>query len=119
MTVVDIAQYAAGILLLAGAGFGALAGFGLLRLPDLYTRMHAASKAGAVGSGFILLAVALAGFDGPVALRAFLGILFILLTTPLAAHLLARAAFQAGIRPAANTNLSEMPEVARSTSDLL
>lgn len=119
MTIVDLVQYTAGFLLLAGATFGALAGLGMLRLPDLYTRMHAASKAGAVGSGFILLAVALAGFDGPVALRALLGILFVLLTTPLAAHLLARAAYQAGVMPSPNTNLSEMPEVPSSTTDPL
>lgn len=115
MTFVDLVQYAAGVLLLAGAAFGALAGFGMLRLPDLYTRMHAASKAGAVGAGFILLAVALASFDGSVALRALLGIIFVLLTTPLAAHLLARAAFHAGVMPSPNTNLTEMPEVAKST----
>ncbi|HEV7276108.1 MAG TPA: monovalent cation/H(+) antiporter subunit G [Devosiaceae bacterium] len=119
MTVVDIVQYAAGVLLLAGAAFGALAGFGMLRLPDLYTRMHAASKAGAVGAGFVLLAVALASFDGAVALRALLGILFVLLTTPLAAHLLARAAFHAGVMPSPNTNLSEMPEVPPSTTGSL
>ena len=116
MTLVDVVQYAAGVLVMAGALFGALAGLGVLRLPDLYTRMHAASKAGAVGAGFILLAVALAGFDGPVALRAILGILFVLLTTPIAAHLLARAAFHAGVMPSANTNFNEMKEVKQSTA---
>lgn len=116
MILVDVVQYVAGVLLLAGALFGALAGVGVLRLPDLYTRMHAASKAGAVGAGFILLAVALAGFDGPVALRAILGILFVLLTTPIGAHLLARAAFHAGVMPSANTNFNEMKEVKQSTS---
>lgn len=119
MTYVDFVQYAAGVLLIAGSLFGALAGLGVLRLPDLYTRMHAASKAGAVGAGFILLAVALAGFDGPVALRATLGILFLLLTTPIAAHLLARAAFHVGVLPSANTNFNEMQEVGQSTPSQL
>ncbi|WP_193336540.1 monovalent cation/H(+) antiporter subunit G [Devosia beringensis] len=77
-------------VLLLGASFALLAAIGVLRLPDLYTRMHAASKAGAVGGGLILLAVALISFDGAVALRAILGTGFLLLTTPVSAHLLAR-----------------------------
>ena len=76
--------------LLLGAAFALLAAIGVLRLPDLYTRMHAASKAGAVGGGMILLAVALISQDGAVALRAILGTGFLLLTTPVSAHLLAR-----------------------------
>jgi multicomponent Na+:H+ antiporter subunit G len=108
--IIQIAQYAAAFLLLVGSLFSLIAGIGMLRLPDLYTRMHAASKAGAVGAGLILLAVAIISLQGPVALRAILGILFLLLTTPVAAHLLARAAYRAGLRPSSNTTLDEMKE---------
>lgn len=90
----DILIYAGCIFLLLGAGFSLIAAVGVLRLPDLYTRMHAASKAGAVGGGLILLAVALVCFDAGVALRAVIGVVFLLLTTPLAAHLLARASYR-------------------------
>ena len=48
--------------MLVGAVFTLLAAIGIVRLPDLYTRMHAASKAGSVGAGFILIAVALGVF---------------------------------------------------------
>src|SRR5690606_23261435 len=61
--IADISLFAGGTLLLVGALFVLLATIGVLRLPDLYTRMHAASKAGAVGGGFILLAVALISLD--------------------------------------------------------
>jgi len=88
--IADIATYLGCAFLLLGAAFALLAAIGVLRLPDLYTRMHAASKAGAVGGGMILLAVALISFDGAVALRAILGTGFLLLTTPVSAHLLAR-----------------------------
>ena len=81
-------------LLLAGALFGLLAAIGVLRLPDLASRAHAASKAGVVGGGLVLLAVVLAAFDGAIALRAILGMVFLLLTTPLAAHLLIRAGYR-------------------------
>jgi multicomponent Na+:H+ antiporter subunit G len=114
MIVPELMRYLAAFLVVAGALFGALAGLGVLRLPDFYTRMHSASKAGAVGAGFILLAVALSSFDGAVALRAILGILFVLLTTPLSAHLLARAAYQVGVSPSENTSLNEMEEAAQN-----
>jgi multicomponent Na+:H+ antiporter subunit G len=79
--------------LVAGAVFVLLATIGVLRFPDLLTRMHSASKAGAVGGGLILLAVGLLSFDASVATRAIIGIGFLLLTTPLSAHLLARIAY--------------------------
>lgn len=88
--IADFVTYLGCALLILGAGFALLAAIGVLRLPDLYTRMHAASKAGAVGGSLILLAVALTSYDGAVALRAILGTGFLLLTTPVSAHLLAR-----------------------------
>lgn len=81
-------------VLLMGAAFCVVAAIGVVRLPDLLSRMHAASKAGAVGGGLVLLAVALLSFDAAIALRAIVGIVFILITTPLAAHLLARASYR-------------------------
>lgn len=88
-----------GVLALVGSCFVLAAGIGLLRLPDLFSRMHAASKAGALGSGLVLLAVAFGSGDGAVTLRALAGIVFVLVTTPVAAHLLAKAALDAGQRP--------------------
>jgi multicomponent Na+:H+ antiporter subunit G len=107
MSVLSVLQYVAGLCVVAGGVFSLLAAVGMLRLPDLYTRMHAASKAGVVGAGLVLLAVAIVSLDVAVALRAVLGILFLLLTTPVAAHLLARATYQAGIRPVGDTNISD------------
>lgn len=93
--IADIAIYAGCVLLLLGALFSLIAAIGVLRLPDLYTRMHAASKAGAVGGGLVLLAVAFVSFDVGVSLRAIIGLMFLLLTTPVGAHLLARASYRA------------------------
>lgn len=95
----EIVAYFTGILVLLGAFFSLLAAVGILRLPDLFTRMHAASKAGTLGSGLMLVAIACIAFDGPVILRALVGFLFLLLTAPVSAHLLARAAFCAGYKP--------------------
>jgi multicomponent Na+:H+ antiporter subunit G len=91
---IDILRILAAAGVVAGSVFGLLAAVGLLRFPDLYTRLHAASKAGVVGAGLILVALAIISLDWATALRATIAILFLLLTTPLAAHLLARAGYK-------------------------
>lgn len=106
--IVEAAQYLAAILVLVGAGFSLLAAVGLLRLPDLYTRLHAASKAGVLGAGLILLAVAVVSFDAPIVLRALLGVIFLLLATPVSAHLLARAAYRSGESPDSSTTIDDL-----------
>jgi len=90
----DIVIYVGSAMLLLGSLFGLLAAIGVLRLPDLATRAHAASKAGVIGAGLALFTVALVAFDAVIALRALLGITFLLITTPLAAHLLVRAGYR-------------------------
>ncbi|WP_244441460.1 MULTISPECIES: monovalent cation/H(+) antiporter subunit G [Rhizobium] len=85
-------------LLLSGALFSLIAAIGIVRLPDLYSRMHAASKAGTVGSGLLLLAVGIHSQDMSILARAMAGFVFFVLTAPIAAHLLARAAHKAGHR---------------------
>jgi multicomponent Na+:H+ antiporter subunit G len=106
MDVINIAA-AAGILI--GAVFGLLASIGIVRFPDLFTRLHAAAKAGVVGAGFILLALALVSLDIAVILRAMIAILFLLLTTPISAHLLARTSYKAGVKPGDLTKTDEIP----------
>jgi len=91
-------DYVAGILIVIGALFTLTASIGLLRLPDLYTRMHAASKAGTLGSCVVLIALAVQAHDFAIATRALAGVAFFLLTAPISAHLLAKAAHSAGYR---------------------
>ena len=83
-------------MMVAGSLFSLVASIGLVRFPDLYTRMHSASKAGTVGSGLLLLAVGIHSGDLATFGRACAGIVFFILTAPVAAHLLARAAHKAG-----------------------
>lgn len=86
------------VLLVSGALFSLTAAIGINRLPDIYTRMHAASKAGTVGSGLLLLAVGLHSQELPVLARAIAGFLFVVLTAPVSAHLLAKASHRVGYR---------------------
>lgn len=111
--ILDLLAYLASALLVAGGAFSLIAALGLLRFPDLYTRMHAASKAGTVGAGFILLGVALVSANLAVGLRAIAGIAFLALTAPVAAHLLARAAYQVGYRSAKPMTIDELHQESR------
>ena len=85
------------ILFLVGTFFMLLAGVGLLRMPDLFLRMSAATKASTLGAGFILLAAALYFEDLGSTSRALATIAFIFLTAPVAAHRIGRAAFFDGV----------------------
>lgn len=86
----------ADFLLLLGALFVLVAAVGLLRLPDLLMRMHAATKAGTLGAGLCLIAVAVAMPDPSVVARALATLIFLLMTAPIAAHVIAHAAYHAG-----------------------
>jgi monovalent cation/proton antiporter MnhG/PhaG subunit len=86
----------AALLLVAGASVVALAALGVARLPDPFSRMHAAAKAGVAGAGLLLLGAGLAfGTTGAI-LTAAAAVVFLVLTAPLASHALGRAAYVAG-----------------------
>jgi len=86
------------LFLVAGAALCLLAAVGVLRLPDFFMRMHAATKAGVVGSGLILVGVGFADMAAGTWIKVSLAILFLLLTTPIAGHMLGRAAYVGGAR---------------------
>lgn len=87
------------VALLSGAGFVLIGGIGMLRLPDLYTRMHAASLTDSLGTLLVLLGIMLqAGFSLASFKLAAIA-LFLLLTGPTATYALANAALLSGYRP--------------------
>ena len=86
------------ILFAAGCVFFTFVGaVGVLRLPDVYTRAHAASKADTLGAGFGLLAVVVTFGAGVESVKAGLLLAFVYYTNPTAAHALARAAYRNGV----------------------
>jgi multicomponent Na+:H+ antiporter subunit G len=98
------------ILIFAGGGslFVLLAAIGLLRMPDLFTRMHPSSKAATLGTVLILIGTALYFEDGAIAVRAVLICLFLFLTAPVASHIIARAGFLSGVPLAEETAIDEL-----------
>jgi len=95
-SIVDVLSWAS---LLAGSFFYAVGMMGLLRMPDLFTRLHAFSVAETLGVGFLILGMVLqAGFSlVTVKLLFILGV--IVVTAPVASHALARAALHDGEKP--------------------
>lgn len=89
---------AAGLLFLGGA-FTLIAGIGIFRMPDVFIRMHASTKVGTLGSGLIMAGVAVYFQDPLVVFKVVLVVLFLLLTAPIGAHMIGRAALRIGIVP--------------------
>ncbi|WP_243454253.1 monovalent cation/H(+) antiporter subunit G [Oceanisphaera pacifica] len=87
------------IFLLLGAFLMLLSGVGIIRMPDLLTRMHATSKAGALGIGLMTCGfVVFYHDDFSLIVRALAMIMFVIVTAPVAAHVLARAGYFVGIK---------------------
>lgn len=105
-----------GLLFLLGGVFSFFAAVGVLRLPDVFTRMHASTKAGTLGTSFILAGAAVHFQDLTITAKVVLAILFILLTAPIAGHMIGRAAQRTGVpmwtgRKTAETGEAEVHEV--------
>lgn len=98
------------VLLLTGATFVLIAAVGIVRMPDVYQRLQAESIAVSFGSAGILIAVAIFFNDIRLATRAILGIAFLALTIPIAAQMIARAAYLTGVQPWERTVADELRE---------
>ncbi|MBX0285678.1 monovalent cation/H(+) antiporter subunit G [Haloarcula salinisoli] len=92
-------EWAIVVLALLGAFFGAVAAIGIIRMPDIYTRAHAASKSDTLGAVLTIAAVALALESGLSTVKAAFLVIFMFITNPTAAHAIARAAEDQGIEP--------------------
>ncbi len=94
-----ILDYASWLLLSFGGLFVFIGGVGVLRMPDLYTRMHAASLTDTMGSVLIISGVVLQAGVSFAAVKLFAILIFLLLTGPTATNALASAAILSGHRP--------------------
>lgn len=92
----DIASW---LLLIAGGIFVFIGGIGALRMPDFYTRMHAASLTDTLGTILILVGIILQAGLSLAAIKLAAIMLFLLLTCPTAAYALANAARLSGLKP--------------------
>jgi multicomponent Na+:H+ antiporter subunit G len=90
-------EWTAAVLLLLGSLLMLLSAVGLLRMPDMYNRLSAASKATSLGAIFLLGGFAVVQPDISVIGRVLATVFFVLVTVPVAAHAIARAGYRAGV----------------------
>src|SRR3954463_16530378 len=105
-------------LVIAGATLALLAGVGVVRMPDVFTRMQASTKASTLGLGCLLAAVALRNPALSFVVRAASIGAFMLLTTAVAAHVIARAAARSGAPIWKGTLVDERPRRGRGQDPL-
>ncbi|MEE4311580.1 MAG: monovalent cation/H(+) antiporter subunit G [candidate division KSB1 bacterium] len=103
-------EIVASIFLIFGSIFMFLSALGILRFPDVFTRMHAATKAASFGSGLMLISVMLYIGGAGVIISALLTIVFIFMTAPVASHMIGRAAYFRGVRLWDKTVVDELKD---------
>lgn len=96
MSWTDVLDTAGAVLLLLGSLLSLVAGIGLVRLPDLLTRMHAATKPQVLGLVLVAAGLALVLRDGSATVLLALVVVAQLLTIPVASHMVARASWRGG-----------------------
>ena len=99
-----------GVLLLSGVALALTAGLGLLRFPDVFSRMHAATKPATLGLLLVVVGAALQMEDGGDAGKLLLVGAFQFLTAPVAAHMIGRAAYRAGAASVGSLVVDELED---------
>jgi multicomponent Na+:H+ antiporter subunit G len=103
-------EWIAGGLMITGATLALLAGVGVLRMPDLFTRMQASTKASTLGLGCLLTGLALQHPEVSFVIKALSIAAFMMLTTAVSAHAIARAAALSGVPLWKGTTVDERPK---------
>lgn len=115
----EIIRFFIAAFIIIGTFLSLAAVFGVLRLPDVYTRNHAASKAATLGVMSILLGTFLYFYveEGHFNSRVLLGIVFIFMTSPVAGHLISRAAYNSGVKLSDTSVQDDLAKVHRAEKE--
>ncbi len=93
-------QIMAATFIVTGVFFFTVSTIGLLRLPDVYTRLHATSKGDTLGAGLCLIGAMIHLGWTMTTLKLLFAVLFIWITSPTSSHLIGKAAYRMDVRPA-------------------
>lgn len=116
--VIEIVKGLVAIMFLLGSIFMLLTSFGIIRLPDVYNRSHAATKAGTLGIMSILTGAFVYFWvvEGVVSAKLILGIIFVLVTMPVGGHLVGRAAYRTNVPLWEKSVQDDLREVRKNNS---
>jgi multicomponent Na+:H+ antiporter subunit G len=103
--------------IIMGVVFMMIAAIGILRLPDFYIRMSAITKAGTMGVGLIVVGIALYFNDLLIATKSFVIISFMVLTAPVGAHIIARAAYRHGVPFWGRNLIDELDDILKKREE--
>lgn len=108
-----IGEFIGALLILMGGIMSVISVFGLIRLPDVYTRSHAATKSSTLAVLLTLLGAFIYFWSTAhfISVRLLLGIVFVFLTAPVAGHLLVRAAYRSKVELAEISGTDDLYEV--------
>jgi multicomponent Na+:H+ antiporter subunit G len=106
-------------LILLGSVSMLIGGIGVLRFPDVYTRMHAASITDTVGAGALLLGLMIQAGITLIAVKLFLMLVFFFFTSPTSSFSLAHAALSSGVEPVLDADLREETDKDQETKEKL
>jgi len=110
----DIIGY---ILITVGILFDIFGCIGLVRFPDVYNRLQASTKCVTLGTILVLVGVALVSASGPIIAKAIICAVFILITSPTAAHAIAKGAYASGVKLWENSVVDKYAEEADKKSE--
>jgi multicomponent Na+:H+ antiporter subunit G len=108
----DIIGY---ILIIIGILFNVFGCVGLVRFPDVYNRLQASTKCVTLGTIMLLVGVAIAGASGAMSAKAIICAVFILITSPTAAHAIAKGAYASRVPLCEQTVVDKYAETAGET----
>lgn len=112
-----INEWIAGILLILGSFFMLIASIGMIKLPDLYMRIHAATKAPTLGIFLMAMGIIIYFFELWASVEGLIVILFVFITTPIASHMISRVAHTMGVKKTESTFIDEMDADEKKSSD--
>lgn len=110
MADIEVADTVAAVLILTGVALSLAAAIGVVRFPDLYARMHAATKPATLGMVLLLIGVGFRLRDPSDVAKLALVALLIFLTAPVGAHMIGRAAHSTGERPGPDNVLDDLSD---------
>ncbi len=105
-----ISEWIAGILLVLGAFFMLIASIGMVKLPDLYMRIHAATKAPSLGIFLMMVGIIVYFLNWWTSIEGVVVILFVFITAPIGSHMISKVAHKMGVEKYKATITDEMEQ---------